>query len=205
MQEHVANLPTIISKNAYVCNTPLLVSILHRNIPESQWRVLLMVSWASSLSQSMEYRSANRDMRLLATETVVNCVCEAGLNSHITVSDLLQGQLNVFADPTAETTKTFAATSNRKHLSQSYVLHIRWNYFFSNTINTYIQYEIKLFHQIDRRTEVTVSMWYMWNFIQFLNILFIFCGNTMNLVNPKLSYLTVQTVTRIKSLKELTR
>jgi len=82
-----------------------------------------MVSWVSSLSQSMEYRSANRDMRLLATETVVNCVCEAGLNSQITVSNLLKEQLNVFADPikAAETTLEFAATSNRKHLAQCYV------------------------------------------------------------------------------------
>ena len=136
----------------------------------------------------------------------MNCVCEAGLNSHITVSNLLKEQLNVFADPikTAETTLEFAATSNRKHLAQCYVC-IFGEIIFFQTLNTYIQYEIKLFHQIDRRIEVTVSMWYMWNFIQFLNILFIFCGNTMNLVNPKLSYLTVQTVTRIKSLKELTR
>ena len=62
-------------------------------------------------------------MRILSTETVVNCVCEAGLNSHITVSNLLKEQLNVFADPikTAETTLEFAATSNRKHLAQCYV------------------------------------------------------------------------------------
>ena len=59
----------------------------------------------------------------MSTETVVivNCVCEAGLKSHRTVSDLLKEQLNVFADPTAETTKKFAATSNRKHMAQSYV------------------------------------------------------------------------------------